>query len=163
MPRDRCPAPHPEIIILRKGTVLYEAGDPIRYTYFPPDAIVGLINVLEKGQFVEVAPFGREGLFDLISAIVSREAFGRYQGAGPRPRSRIALDRIQRAMCARARRRPPSPDPAAGSPLFRGPLGPDLPDRLLQCHAYGGGALLQLDPEHAGRSRWIDSTGPAGL
>jgi hypothetical protein len=94
MRRDRCLAPHLEIVILRKGTVLYEACDPIRDTYFPPGAIVGLINVLEEGQFVDVAPFGREGLFDLISAIISCEAFGRYQGAGPRHRSRIVLDRI---------------------------------------------------------------------
>jgi CRP-like cAMP-binding protein len=90
--------PHLETVILPKGTVLYEAGDPIGYTYFPHDAIVGLINVMVGGQFVEVASFGREGLFGLISAIVSREAFGRYKVQVPGTASRIPLDRIQEAM-----------------------------------------------------------------
>lgn len=93
--------PHLETVILPKGTVLYEAGDPIRYTYYPHDAIVGLINVMEEGQFVEVASFGREGLFGLISAIVSREAFGRYKVRVPGTASRITLDRMQEAMQVR--------------------------------------------------------------
>ncbi|QRM27358.1 Crp/Fnr family transcriptional regulator [Microvirga sp. VF16] len=94
--------PDLEVVILPKGTILYEAGDTIRYTYFPHDAIVGLINVMEDGQFVEVASFGREGLFGLISAIVSREAFGRYKVQVPGTASRIALDRMQQAMRTRA-------------------------------------------------------------
>ncbi len=97
--------PHLETVILPKGTILYEAGDPIRYTYFPHDAIVGLINVMEEGQFVEVASFGREGLFGLISAIVSREAFGRYKVQVPGTASRIALDRMQKAMQVRPKLR----------------------------------------------------------
>jgi CRP-like cAMP-binding protein len=92
--------PHLEIAILPRGTILYEAGDPIRYTYFPHDAIVGLINVMEEGQFVEVESFGREGLFGLISAIVSREAFGRYKVQVPGTASRMAIDRMQEAMQA---------------------------------------------------------------
>ncbi len=93
--------PHLESVILPKGTILYEAGDPIRYTYFPHDAVVGLINVMEEGQFVEVASFGREGLFGLISAIVSWEAFGRYKVQVPGTASRIALDRMQEAVRTR--------------------------------------------------------------
>ena len=96
-----CLEPYLEVVILPKGTILYEAGDPIRYTYFPHDAIVGLINVMEEGQFVEVASFGREGLFGLISAIVSREAFGRYKVQVPGTASRIAIDRMQEVMRAR--------------------------------------------------------------
>jgi len=93
--------PHLEIVILSRGTVLYEAGDPIGYTYFPHDAIVGLINLMEEGQFVEVASFGREGLFGVISAIVSREAFGRYKVQVPGNVSRITFDRMQHAMRTR--------------------------------------------------------------
>jgi CRP-like cAMP-binding protein len=97
--------PYLEIVDLPKGTALYEAGDPIRYTYFPHDAIVCLMNVMEEGQFVEVASFGREGLFGLISAIVSREAFGRYKVQVPGTASRIAIDRMQKAMQARPKLR----------------------------------------------------------
>jgi CRP-like cAMP-binding protein len=97
--------PHLEVVILPKGTILYEAGDPIRYTYFPHDAIVGLGNVMEEGQFVEVASFGREGLFGLISAIVSRESFGRYKVQVPGTASRITLDRMQQEIRARPKLR----------------------------------------------------------
>jgi CRP-like cAMP-binding protein len=99
------PEPHLEVMILSKGMILYEAGDPIRYTYFPHDAIVCLMNVMEEGQFVEVASFGREGLFGLISAIVSREAFGRYKVQVPGTASRIAIDRMQQAVQARPKLR----------------------------------------------------------
>jgi CRP-like cAMP-binding protein len=97
--------PHLEVVILPKGTILYEAGDTIRYTYFPHDAIVSLINVMENGEFVAVASFGREGLFGLISAIVSQEAFGRYKVQVPGTASRIALGTLQKAMPARPKLR----------------------------------------------------------
>jgi CRP-like cAMP-binding protein len=77
--------PHLEAVILPRGTVLYEPGDPIRYTYFPHDAIVSLVDVMEDGRLAEVAIFGREGLFGLLSAFVSREAFGRYVVQVPAP------------------------------------------------------------------------------
>jgi CRP-like cAMP-binding protein len=97
--------PHLEIVRLSKGTILYEASDPIRYTYFPHDAIVGLINVMEEGQFVQVASFGREGLFGLISALSSREAFGRYKVQVPGTASRIALNRMRETISVRPKLR----------------------------------------------------------
>ena len=93
--------PHLEIVRLPKGAIVYEAGDTIHYTYFPHDTFVTLLNIMEEGQFVEVASFGREGLFGLISAIVSREAFGRYKVQIAGTASRITLDRMQEAMQAR--------------------------------------------------------------
>jgi hypothetical protein len=63
-----CLAPRLEVVILPKDTILYEPGDPIRYTYFPHDALVGLINILEESQFFEVASFRREGLFGNVHA-----------------------------------------------------------------------------------------------
>jgi CRP-like cAMP-binding protein len=89
--------PHFETVILLRGTVLYEPGDPIRFTYFPHDAIVSLVDVLEDGRLAEVAMFGREGLFGLLSAFVSREAFGRYVVQVPGTASRISLDHMQEA------------------------------------------------------------------
>jgi CRP-like cAMP-binding protein len=92
--------PDLEIINLSKGDVLYDAGDTIRHTYFPHDAIVGLVNVMEDGRFVEVASFGREGLFGLISVLVSRESFGRYTVHVAGTASRITLSRMQEAIGA---------------------------------------------------------------
>jgi CRP-like cAMP-binding protein len=93
--------PHLETVILLRGTVLYEPGDPIRYTYFPHDAIVSLVDVLEDGRLAEVAMFGREGMFGLLSAFVSREAFGRYVVQVPGTASRIPLDHMQEAIQSR--------------------------------------------------------------
>jgi CRP-like cAMP-binding protein len=93
--------PHLEAVILPRGTVLYEPGDPIRYTYFPHDAIVSLVDVMEDGRLVEVAMFGREGLFGLLRAFVSREAFGRYVVQIPGSASRVPLDQMHAAIQAR--------------------------------------------------------------
>ncbi|MBD2750918.1 Crp/Fnr family transcriptional regulator [Microvirga sp. BT688] len=93
--------PYLEAVILPRDTVLYEPGDPIRYTYFPHDAIVSLVDVMKDGRLAEVAMFGREGLFGLLSAFVSREAFGRYVVQIPGSASRVALDRMHAAIQAR--------------------------------------------------------------
>lgn len=93
--------PYFETVILPRGTVLYEPGDPIRYTYFPHDAIVSLVDVMEDRRLAEVAMFGREGLFGLLSAFVSREAFGRYVVQIPGSASRVPLDYMQAAIQAR--------------------------------------------------------------
>jgi CRP-like cAMP-binding protein len=92
---------HLEAVILPRGTVLYEPGDPIHYTYFPHDAIVSLVDVMEDGRLAEVAMFGREGLFGLLSAFVSREAFGRYVVQIPGTASRIPLEQMHAAIQAR--------------------------------------------------------------
>ncbi|MBM6583930.1 Crp/Fnr family transcriptional regulator [Microvirga sp. BT689] len=90
--------PDLEIVPLPKGTVLYEAGDPIHYTYFPHNAVVGLINIMEDGQAAEMTSFGREGLFGLLSALKSRHAFGRYKVQVPGTASRIVLRKMQEAL-----------------------------------------------------------------
>jgi hypothetical protein len=46
--------PHLEAVDLPLGTVLYEMGDPNRYTYLPHDAIVSLVDVMEDGRTAEV-------------------------------------------------------------------------------------------------------------
>jgi hypothetical protein len=53
-----CLEPHLEVVILPKCTILYEARNPIHYTYFPHNAVVCLINIMEEGQFVESRPSG---------------------------------------------------------------------------------------------------------
>ncbi|WP_262299883.1 Crp/Fnr family transcriptional regulator [Microvirga sesbaniae] len=92
--------PQLEAMILPRGTVLYEPGDPIRYTYFPHDAIISLVDVMEDGRLAEVALFGREGLLGLLSAFVSREAFGRYVVQIPGSLSRVPLDAMHAAIQA---------------------------------------------------------------
>jgi CRP-like cAMP-binding protein len=93
--------PHLEVVNLKRGQVLYEMGDVVRDAYFPHDAIVSLVNVMEDGGTVEVAVFGREGVLGLLGALATREAFGRYivQMAGTA--SLIAFERLNEVRNAR--------------------------------------------------------------
>ena len=97
--------PHLEIITLHRRQVLYEAGETICYTYFPHDAVVSLVNVLEDGGSVEVAVFGREGVFGLISALFTRESFGRYIVQIPGTASRVEIEWLREAVNASPRMR----------------------------------------------------------
>lgn len=97
--------PHLEIVDLPKGAVLYEAGETIRYTYFPHDAIVSLVEVMEDGRVAEVALFGREGLIGLLSAFISGEALGRYVVLVSGTASRIPVEQMRRVLVLRSRLR----------------------------------------------------------
>jgi CRP-like cAMP-binding protein len=48
-------------VTLPRGTVLYEAGQPIEYVYFPRTALVSLVGMTAEGQGTELAMVGYEG------------------------------------------------------------------------------------------------------
>ena len=73
-----CLEPHLELVNLTHKQVLFDMGDAVSHAYFPHNAIVPLINVMEDGATVEVGVFGCEGVLGLLSAMASRKAFGRY-------------------------------------------------------------------------------------
>ncbi|KAF0101498.1 MAG: Crp/Fnr family transcriptional regulator [bacterium] len=54
--------PNLELVPLTLGDTLCEAGRPIRYAYFPTDAIVSLLYVMEDGASAEIAVVGNEGV-----------------------------------------------------------------------------------------------------
>lgn len=54
--------PYLEEVPLPLGKVLYEAGDKMRYVYFPIDSIVSLLYVMENGASAEISLVGNEGL-----------------------------------------------------------------------------------------------------
>jgi CRP-like cAMP-binding protein len=97
--------PHLEFAELTRGQVLYDVGDVIRHLYFPHEAVISLVNVMEDGGIVEVAIFGREGVSGLFGALATREAFGRYivQIAGTA--SRIPYRHLDEARTARPKLR----------------------------------------------------------
>lgn len=74
--------------------MLYDVGAVLRFSYFPHDAIVSLVNVMEDGGAVEVAVFGREGVFGLMAEVATRDAFGRYVVQMSGTASRIAFERL---------------------------------------------------------------------
>ena len=54
--------PHMEIVPLPLGRALYESGDRMNFVYFPTDAIVSLLYVMEDGASAEIAVVGNEGI-----------------------------------------------------------------------------------------------------
>ena len=51
-----------EPVPLTFGQVLYEAGGPIEYAYFPTGAVLSALIVMKDGNAIEVATIGNEGL-----------------------------------------------------------------------------------------------------
>lgn len=90
--------PHLELVDLPRGKVVYQTDEPIRYTYFPHDAVVSLVTVLQNGGSVEMAVFGRESVFGFVSALVTRQSFGRYITQISGTASRVVLDRLSEAI-----------------------------------------------------------------
>lgn len=54
--------PHLKLVTMPLGAVLYEAGDTLRHIYFPTDAIVSLLYVLEDGSSTEICVVGNDGV-----------------------------------------------------------------------------------------------------
>lgn len=90
--------PHLEILDLPRGKIVYQTGEPIRYTYFPHDAVISLVTDLQDGGSVEMAVFGRESVFGFVSALVTRQSFGRYITQISGSASRVALDRLSEGL-----------------------------------------------------------------
>lgn len=54
--------PQLELCEMPLGQVLYESGASLHYVYFPTNAIVSLLYVLEDGSSAEIAVVGQEGV-----------------------------------------------------------------------------------------------------
>ena len=54
-----------ERVTLTLGTVLYQPDTPIEYVYFPEDAVVSLLAVMEDGDTCEVGLIGKEGMLGI--------------------------------------------------------------------------------------------------
>lgn len=54
--------PHMKVTDLPLGKVLYESGDALNHVYFPTNAIVSLLYVMESGASAEISVVGNEGL-----------------------------------------------------------------------------------------------------
>ncbi|MCG7392692.1 Crp/Fnr family transcriptional regulator [Microvirga sp. ACRRW] len=89
--------PYLEIVDLPKGKIIYEIGETIRHAYFPHNAIVSLTTILKDGGSVEMAVFGREAMFGLVSALVTRQSYGRYVIRVPGTASRISIEKLNEA------------------------------------------------------------------
>ncbi|HEY0098044.1 MAG TPA: Crp/Fnr family transcriptional regulator [Pyrinomonadaceae bacterium] len=60
---------HLEPASLKKGKIIYYAGNPVREAYFPLGGMISLVSTTEEGYGVEVAMIGNEGMAG-VSAIL---------------------------------------------------------------------------------------------
>jgi CRP-like cAMP-binding protein len=66
--------PHLEPISLKIGTVLANNGDEVTHCYFPTKGMISLLSVTERGETIEVAYTGREGMAGLAAVLNGDEA-----------------------------------------------------------------------------------------
>ncbi|MEA5510077.1 Crp/Fnr family transcriptional regulator [Crocosphaera sp. UHCC 0190] len=57
--------PHLECVTLELGQVLHQPGELIESVYFPSEAVVSFVSILENGSTTEIALIGREGMIGL--------------------------------------------------------------------------------------------------
>ena len=62
-------ASHLEPVTLTFGEVLYEAGDTIKHVYFPSDALVSLLTLVDRHHALEVGMVGSEGMVGISFAL----------------------------------------------------------------------------------------------
>jgi CRP-like cAMP-binding protein len=92
---------HLEAFHMPLGQVLYEPGATLSHVYFPTDAIVSLLYVMENGASAEIAVVGNEGIVG-ISLFMGGEstpsrAVVQSAGNGFRLRSQMMKEEFNRA------------------------------------------------------------------
>lgn len=60
---------HLQEIIIPRGAVLTDAGQPARHLFFPVTTVLSLVGATEGGATVEVALVGREGVASISAAL----------------------------------------------------------------------------------------------
>jgi CRP-like cAMP-binding protein len=93
--------PQLERVEMPLGQVLYEAGDTLKYMYFPLTSIVSLLYVMENGASAEIAVVGNEGLVGVSLFMggesTSSRAVVQSAGDGCRLKSTVMKSEFDRA------------------------------------------------------------------
>jgi CRP-like cAMP-binding protein len=90
-------AAHLRSVPLEQGTVLQEAGEDIRYVYFPHSAMVSLVLMMQSGVSVETASIGRSGVVGLTAGLGASHAQARAVVQLPGTAARISFHDLQAA------------------------------------------------------------------
>jgi CRP-like cAMP-binding protein len=69
--------PHLKTLQVEQHQILFEPGDKLYTTYFPLTAIVSLVVLLSKGESVEAAMVGRDGVVSATAALDGKMAVNR--------------------------------------------------------------------------------------
>jgi CRP-like cAMP-binding protein len=89
-------------VTLSYGEVLYEPGQRVRQVYFPSDAHVSILVVVESGKALEVGLIGREGMVGIGLALGVEQSSVRalVQGTGTALRMPAGVFLEELARCA---------------------------------------------------------------
>jgi CRP-like cAMP-binding protein len=98
--------PHLEVVGLSKRTILYNAGDRMQDAYFPLNGIVSLLAGTSRGECVEVAVVGNDGIIGLPVVLgagtAPYEAMVLVSGSAWRIRADILRDEFRRGAALHA-------------------------------------------------------------
>jgi CRP-like cAMP-binding protein len=91
-----------EPVVLTSGEVLFEPGQRIRHVYFPGDAHVSLLMIVEESKALEVGLVGREGMVGIPLALGAELSPVRalVQGSGGAVRMKASAFQAALARCA---------------------------------------------------------------
>jgi CRP-like cAMP-binding protein len=93
-------APHLEPFTFKHAKVLCEINEPIKYCYFPSEAVISLVTQLEDGRIVEVALVGNEGMtglaFLLGQKVSAERAIVQIPDGGVRVKAEVILKQFMR-------------------------------------------------------------------
>ncbi len=94
--------PQLELVNLRVGQVLYEAGHSPSHAYFPTTAIVSLLRTMRDGYSTEIAVIGREGMVGMSLVMGGDESSSKavVHSAGQAYRLRSPTLTREISMCA---------------------------------------------------------------
>jgi CRP-like cAMP-binding protein len=85
-----------EPVAMGPGDVIHEAGDRLRYVYFPLNATVSLQNVLANGTGTQIGIVGREGVVGITAflggGLLGTRAMVQSAGLGARIDAELAKD-----------------------------------------------------------------------
>jgi len=89
-----------EPFALEHGKVLYEIDEPIKYLYFPFQAVVSLVTQMKDGKIVEVAVVGNEGVTGLALLLgqekSAERAIVQIPNGGVRAKADVILKEFER-------------------------------------------------------------------
>src|SRR6202041_442956 len=92
---------HLEPVHMPLGQVLYEPGATLSHVYFPTDAIVSLLYVMENSASAEIAVVGNEGIVGISLFMggdsTSSRAVVQSAGLGYRLKSSVVKDEFNQA------------------------------------------------------------------
>ncbi|WP_414515158.1 Crp/Fnr family transcriptional regulator [Nostoc sp. PCC 9305] len=78
--------PHLKLVSLPTRQVIYEPGEPITQVYFPQNAVVSIVTIMEDGSTVEVGIVSNEGMVGIPVILggntTTTKAFVQVAGAG---------------------------------------------------------------------------------